>query len=566
MPDWVLLRPAWLLALLPLGWLVWRLYRGGTSAGPWHGWIDRSLVGHVLTDPAAARRPRLALATALAGLAAVTALAGPAWDRAPQPLFRGDSALVIVLDLSRSMDVQDVAPSRLARARLKLADLLARRPADQVGLVVYTANAFTVSPLTTDTATLVLTLPALSSEIMPSQGSHPALGLQKAANLLAQAGLRRGEVLLVTDTAGGPDTREHAARLAAEGLSVSVLAVGTPEGGPIPMADGSVLRDRQGRVAMPSLDEAALRRLAAAGEGRFALLSPDDSDLDHLLAPLEGRAMRAAVEAEARGADWRDRGPWLVLALLPLALLAFRRGLLAAVCVVALAPAMAVLPGTAMALGNGPAEALAREWQAVEAYRDARWSEAAALLDGLEGARAHYNRGNALARLGDYPGALAAWEQVLADEPEHADAAYNHALVSALMAAAATPAETDEAAGEGEEGGDGEAGGDAPAGEQTAAEAAGQFAEAGEAAAGLTPDETAMAESPDPRQPAEPAVSAPGDDPPGGLDTDLLEQRLARAEGDPAELLRRRFELLYRRQQRDQDGNPTWPGDLAQPW
>ncbi|MCC5862937.1 MAG: VWA domain-containing protein [Gammaproteobacteria bacterium] len=304
MPEWVLLRPAWLLALPPLAWLVWRLYRGGTTGSPWHRWIDRRLVRHVVADPAAGRRPRLALATALAALAAVTALTGPAWERAPQPLFRGDSALVIVLDLSRSMDVEDVAPSRVARARLKLADLLARRPADQLGLVVYTANAFTVAPLTADTATLTLLLPALSSAIMPSQGSHPSLGLEKAAELLDQAGLRRGELLLVTDSAGGPETRELVIRLAARGLVTSVLAVGTAEGGPIPLADGSLLRDRQGRIVMPTLDEAALRRLAAAGEGRFARLSADDSDLDHLLAPLEGRAPRAAIEAEGRG-PWR---------------------------------------------------------------------------------------------------------------------------------------------------------------------------------------------------------------------------------------------------------------------
>lgn len=565
MPEFVLLRPLWLLALVPLAWLVWRLHQGRTDAGPWRQWIDRRLLAHVLAAPAGEHRLRLGIVTALAGLLAVTALAGPAWDRASEPLFRGDSALVIVLDLSRSMDVQDIAPSRLDRARLKIADLLARRPADQVGLVVYTANAFTVTPLTSDMATVSLLLPALSSAIMPSQGSYPALGLEKAAELLAQSGLRRGELLLVTDSPGGPDTRALAAQLAERGVVTSVLGVGTAEGGPIPLPDGGLLRDRQGRVVVPMLDEAALRRLAGAGQGRFARLTPDDADLDHLLAPLEGRSAGDTVRADARGADWLDRGPWLVLALLPLAVLAFRRGLIAVFCGLAMLPGLMLTPGPALAAKESDAPgALEREWRAVDAYRAGRWDEAAELLEGLVSPEARYNLGNALARRGDYDGALAAWEDVLSADPGHADAFHNHILVSALLAAeqARAAEQVRAAAGEDTAAGEDMAAVQEPAAAEGAADADSQGPDAADGQdqdqEGAQPDEV----------PAEhdPSGAETQDTLPDATAVDALEQRLARSEGDPAELLRRRFELLYRRQQRDQDGNPTWPGDVAQPW
>lgn len=563
MPEFVLLRPLWLLALVPLAWLVWRLHQGRTDGGPWGRWIDHRLLAHVLAAPAGEQRLRLAIVTALAGLLAVTALAGPAWDRAPQPLFRGDSALVIVLDLSRSMDVQDIAPSRLGRARLKIADLLARRPADQVGLVVYTANAFTVTPLTSDMATVSLLLPALSSAIMPSQGSHPALGLEKAAELLAQSGLRRGELLLVTDSPGGQDTRALAAQLAERGVVTSVLGVGTAEGGPIPLPDGGLLRDRQGRVVVPTLDEAALRRLAAAGQGRFARLTPDDEDLDHLLAPLEGRSAGDSVQADARGADWLDRGPWLVLALLPLVVLAFRRGLIVVFCGLAMLPGLMLTPGPALAAAQGDVPgALEREWRAVDAYRAGRWDEAAELLEGLASPEARYNLGNALARLGDYDGALAAWEAVLSADPGHADAFHNHILVSALLAAeqARVAEQARAAAGEDTAAGEDMAAGEDPAAGEGAADADSQGPDAAD---GRDQEGARPGEVPDER---DPSGAETQDTLPDATAVDALEQRLTRSEGDPAELLRRRFELLYRRQQRDQDGNPTWPGDVAQPW
>ena len=138
------------------------------------------------------RESRWPLIASLCGwVLAVVALAGPAWERLPVPAFRSEEALVVAFDLSRSMDATDVEPSRLARARLKLLDLLEWRTAGQTALVVFSTHAFTVTPLTTDTRTIAALAGAVNTDIMPTQGSSLSSGLEKAATLLRQTGLKR---------------------------------------------------------------------------------------------------------------------------------------------------------------------------------------------------------------------------------------------------------------------------------------------------------------------------------------------------------------------------------------
>ena len=135
---------------------------------------------------------RWPLVAALAAwVVGVLALAGPAWERLPVPAFRSEEALVVALDLSRSMDASDVEPSRLERAKLKLLDLLDRRAAGQTALIVFSTHAFTVTPLTTDTRTIASLVNAVDTDIMPTQGGSLEAGLTKAAAAAAPDGSSR---------------------------------------------------------------------------------------------------------------------------------------------------------------------------------------------------------------------------------------------------------------------------------------------------------------------------------------------------------------------------------------
>ncbi|MEO6147876.1 MAG: VWA domain-containing protein, partial [Sulfuriferula sp.] len=144
------LRPLWLFALIPLILMLWMMWRRRLLSRSWQRVVDPRLLAHLLIGKNARQGPWAMLAVGLGGLLAILALAGPAWQKLPQPVFRQQSALVLVLDLSLSMNATDIQPSRLERAKLKLRDILNQHKEGQTGLIVYAATPFVVSPLTTD--------------------------------------------------------------------------------------------------------------------------------------------------------------------------------------------------------------------------------------------------------------------------------------------------------------------------------------------------------------------------------------------------------------------------------
>ena len=449
MGEFHFLRPWWLLAL-PAGLgLVWAYARRLRSGERWRDVCDPALLPHLLAPREGGTRSPLPPLMAVGVALAVLALAGPAWHSREQPVHRVKDARIVVLDLSRSMDAPDLPPSRLVRARLEAAEVFAMTGEGQAGLVVYAGDAFLVSPLTDDSATLTAMLPALSTDLMPAPGSRADLGLRRAGELLTRAGRRRGEILLIADAAEDFRAVEAAADLAREGFAVSVLAVGTPQGAPVPLAEGGFLKDDAGNIVVPRAGTKGLREVARAGGGRFAKLRGDNRDLEYLLESGEG--WRSETEESGhRTRDWRDEGPWLVLALLPVAALAFRRGwLLALACLLAapVEPAQALEwqdlwarrdQQTAAALARGdPGAAVERSegsvWRAPALYRNREFAAAAEAYASLEGAQAQYNLGNALARSGRLRNALDAYDAALALVADLEDAIFNRKLVEDLL-------------------------------------------------------------------------------------------------------------------------------------
>jgi len=455
--DFHFLRPGWLLAMVPLLWLWLALRRRSTEcSGAWDAQCDAHLRPHVLIGAAGPADEWPWRLLGMAWLLAVLALAGPTWEKLPLPAYRVDAARVIALDLSRSMDAADLVPSRLARAKFKVLDLLARAREGQTALVVFAAGAYVLAPLSDDANTLAALVPPLSTDMIPAQGSQVHQAIAKSAELLSNTGLRHGEIILVTDGTATPAAALDAAREARNaGFRVSVLGVGTAEGAPVPLAGGGFLKDAHGNVVVPKLEDATLADVARQGGGRYHPLSADERDLDALFPPIQADAPRAGSSGQTQRTDhWREAGPWLVVMLLPLASLALRRGWLGALlCACLLQPDMSYAAAWAdwwwhrdqqavHALDQGdPARAaeLFEDplWRGAALYRAGRYEEALTALSTSDEPLAHYNRGNALAQLGRYAEALAAYEVALARQPNDADARFNRDLMQKLLEASA---------------------------------------------------------------------------------------------------------------------------------
>ncbi len=449
------LQPLWFLALIPLALWLWLAQRQGETDSNWRRVCDRNLLPYVVNSPVR-HAGSLGLWLLAAGwLLAVTALADPVWQKRPQPVYRNQQALVVVLDLSRSMSSGDLKPSRLERARYKVADILKQRGEGQTALVVFAGDAFAVSPLTNDTNTISALLDPLQPGLMPVQGSRVDLGLEKAAELFRQAGVRHGDILLITD--GFEDARalEVARRLYKAGYRISVLGAGTSEGAPVPDGQGGYVRDAAGSVVMAALKPARLQQLAAAGGGNYSTMTANADDLKTLLPRPAATPATQMAQTDLKTDIWRSEGPWLVLVLLPLAALAFRRGWLLTLLPLLVMTVLYSAPQPAMAAGWDDlwqrrdqqadaalqagdlqrAQALARQpqRQGTAAYRAGDYDKALQAFGKTEGPQGDYNRANALAQLGRYQDAITAYDKALKADPSLDDAVYNKAQVEKLL-------------------------------------------------------------------------------------------------------------------------------------
>ena len=437
----------WLLpVVLPLILLAWRKQ---SSGGDWAKAIDSELLPHlVASEGSSGSRLRQLWWLALPLL--VFGASGPSLERTELPVFEKSDALVIVLDLSRSMWATDTQPSRIRRARQKVMDVLDLRSEGVTGMVVFAGDAHVVTPLTDDTRTIENLLSALAPDIMPLTGSNATVALGLAASLLETSGLTNGSVLLITDGLPKLSTSQVSDLLKPVGAALSILIVGTETGAPIPLPDGGFLRDDSDQIVIPAVDKRMIQQIASNLDARSASVSVDSSDLTYLLSGTES-SMTSDDSLERKTDTWVDLGYWLAIAAALLLLPLFRRGALSALVFAVLLtdadPAQAnplenfwSTPDQkgASALADGdPALAAtlfeAPEWRGTAQYEAGNFKSSSAEFGKLESTDSLYNRGNALALAGDLKAAIESYDKSLALSPERQDAITNRELVKSLL-------------------------------------------------------------------------------------------------------------------------------------
>jgi len=324
--DWQWLRVQWLWGFVP--WLLMLILwvRQRQQATLWEQYVDPQLRPYVI-DSVSEQRSLAPYVLFLAWAVMLIVLAGPVWKQQEVPVFQAQQAEVIVLDLSRSMLIDDVLPDRLTRAKFKLLDLLRASEGRQIGLIAFSERPYVISPLTEDSETIEAFVPSLSPGVMPVQGSRLDLALERATQLLAQAGVERGHILYIGDEV--PDARDQAMaqRVAQSGHRLSVLGVGTAAGKPLRDVNDRFLQTADGAVVVPRLDMPRLEDLATHGGGVGVMLSADDTDLQVLARVRTSLVIEGEdPEQAAQQLYWIEFAPYLLWPLVIMALLLFRRG------------------------------------------------------------------------------------------------------------------------------------------------------------------------------------------------------------------------------------------------
>lgn len=592
MADFHFIRPWWglaLLLLIPLYW--WYRQRRQQQRSP--AWLADHLSTQLFVAPAHQSQTATWWLAAML-VVSTAALAGPAWERLPQPVFELDAGHVIVIDMSLSMRATDMNPDRLSQARFKATDIVRMQQDGETGVIAYAGDAFVIAPLTNDANNILNLIPALTPEIMPVRGSNPLSGLQRAVSMLQDAGYAQGDIYWLTDGVEARDVSPLISFAQQQAHRISVLAFGTSAGAPIRQLDGTLLRDASGQVVVPKLTAAPLARVAEATGGVYLAATADSDDVTRLLNQAElTRAQRDADNArELQGDQWLDRGPWVALLLLPLALWPWRRGHWLLTCagvsmMLSIAPPAAAQTSTSssdwwqtneqqaqQALERGDYEQAAtlsdnplRRGEAQ--YRLENYEAALAEFSAIAGPEGAYNQGNALVKLGEYDAAIEAFQRALAARPNWSEARDNLALAEAMKQQAQQ--QNQEQAGEGEQNQSESAQGEQQnSGANSAQDEGGTNQEAAEQPNSEAPPQTQQSEEEagadaesDPT--AADAAEAEADTNNEGKPSDVgelpnnaeltpeqqreFEQLMRRLPNDPAFLLKQKLRLEYQRRQ-----------------
>ena len=295
-------------------------------------WRRGGGLGRALGSRARHRGWKLAL-RGLTGAALLVAALGPALGVSQQPVRTAGKDVWLLVDVSRSMDAPDVAPTRLLRAQAELQVLVAQFPADRLGLVVFGAEAVVQCPLTYDQEAVQVFIGTLRTSLLPAGPTTlraplelmlsrlaPLLPATPATPALAPAAPRATALVVVSDGEDFGENLEPVLRaLNRTGARVYSVGVGTAEGAKIPKAGGTFLLDGRGQPVQTRIREAPLLQLAAQTGGQYVALTNQQNGFGLLLRALRTMPGVAEPVRTVAVADNRYRYP-LTTALMLLAL------------------------------------------------------------------------------------------------------------------------------------------------------------------------------------------------------------------------------------------------------
>lgn len=275
-------------------------------------------------------RPNLKFWILLVAIALVIVmLARPQFGSKMETVKRSGVEAVIALDISNSMLAEDVAPSRLEKAKKMISRLVDTFNNDKVGMIVFAGEAFTQLPITSDYISAKMFLESITPSLITTQGTDIGAAIRLAMkSFTPNEGVGRA-IVVITDGENHEGGAIEAAKEAAEkNMQVFILGIGSPEGSPIPVERGSndFRRDKDGNVIVTRLNEQMCQEIAKAGNGLYIRVDNSNS-AERMLNNEIGKLAKSDVESQIfTEFDEQFEGlAWLVLILLVVEMLILDR-------------------------------------------------------------------------------------------------------------------------------------------------------------------------------------------------------------------------------------------------
>lgn len=451
-------HPGWLFGVgaIPLMWILfYYFYSQHHPYRQLEKFIDSHLLPYLLIrhkDQQHSHWKKL-IAWSIVWLSLILALAGPRWSLREMDTFTSNQSLIILLDLSESMNARDIKPTRLIRAKQKIEDFLNHSQGIKIGLIAFAADPHMITPLTEDKETIRHLLSSLTTDLVYVQGSRLSSALEMASSML-ETEPGNNKALLVISDGGFEDASAIAVakKLAEKGIITHAMGVGTPEGVPLQDLKGNVVK-KNGTSILAALDKDKLVGVAVAGNGHY-LEAHYDGDPEAIIFSQLKKNAETQINANKKSSFWDERFYLFIFPSLPFLLWWFRRNNLFAVFLILIFPAFEVEAFNAKkffknseeqgknALENGDYETAISKFQdpykkGVSCYRAGQYEEAERLF--RESCReevasqAAYNLGNTLVQQQKLKEAIEAYEEVLKRWPDHTKARENLEIVKQML-------------------------------------------------------------------------------------------------------------------------------------
>ncbi len=307
-PKWL-----WMIGIIPFLYLL-VIWQQKIRMQQFENFAHKSVWSKIAPELDFSSVPKKMRIWLLAMIFVVLALARPQWGSHEESVHVTGLDLMITLDVSNSMEVEDVVPSRLKKAKHLVRTLSNRLQGDRVGIVAFAGGAFMACPLTTDTDYMLEALDILHPRSVMNQGTDIGIGLQTAMRALDRGAEQANPqdedappsrvILLISD---GEDHEEaaiaEAKKLREAGVQLLVLGVGTEKGGQIPIRDENgqnfgFKRDRKGSAVVSTFNSKFLSELADAAGGKYWTISNSESEVEDILSTMG--ALNRAQFAERR--------------------------------------------------------------------------------------------------------------------------------------------------------------------------------------------------------------------------------------------------------------------------